>query len=203
MTTPTVAIPPLAARAQRVADRAQFRQSSIPETGALLRALAASKPGGHMLEAGSGTGVGAAWLLDGMDSASRLISLERHPQIANAAKTLLADDDRITVINADAVDWLESYDGPPFDLAFVDTTIIKFHRRDLLFRHLADGALFIADDLLPQDKWMEDHGPRVERFRREILQEPTLFPALVDWASGLVIAAHRYHGAGNGNEARR
>ena len=202
MTTPTVAIPPLAAKAQRVADRAEFRQSSTSETGALLRALAASKPGGLLLEVGSGTGVGAGWLLDGMDSASRLVSLERHPTMANVAKTLLADDDRVTVINADAVDWLESYDGPPFDLAFVDTTVIKFHRRDLLLRHLADGALFIADDLLPQEKWAQDHWPRVERFRREILQEPTLFPALVDWASGLVVATHRDHGAGSGSEAR-
>jgi predicted O-methyltransferase YrrM len=194
MTTPTVEIPPLAVRAQRVANRAQFRQSSIPEAGALLRALAASKPGGLLLEVGSGVGVGAAWLLDGMDSESRLISLERHPKMANVAKTLLADDERVTVINADAVEWLAAYDGPHFDLAFVDTTVIKFDRRDLLFPHLADGALFIADDLLPQDKWGQAHGPRVERFRREILQEPTLFPALVDWASGLVVATHRDRG---------
>jgi predicted O-methyltransferase YrrM len=114
--------------------------------------------------------------------------------MANVAKTLLADDDRVTVVNADAVEWLSAYDGPPFDLAFVDTTVIKFDRRDLLLPHLADGALLIADDLLPQEKWGQAHAPRVERFRREILQEPTLFPALVDWASGLVVATHSDRG---------
>jgi predicted O-methyltransferase YrrM len=191
MTTPTVAIPPLAARAQRVADRAQFELSSQPQTGSLLRTLAASKPGGRMLEVGAGVGVGAAWLLAGMDSASRLITLEKHPQIARVCETLLASDNRIKVINADAVDWLTAYDGPPFDLVFVDTTIVKFQRRDLLFRHMADGALVIADDLLPQEKWTDAHGPRVERLRQEILDEPTLFPTLVDWASGVLVAAHR------------
>src|SRR5947209_2998771 len=39
-------------------------------TGGLLCVLAASKPGGRLLELGTGTGVGTAWLLDGMDSAA-------------------------------------------------------------------------------------------------------------------------------------
>jgi hypothetical protein len=59
--------------------------------------------------------------------------------------------------------------------------------------HMAEGALFIADDLLPQEKWTEDHGPRVERFRREIIAEPDLVGTLIDWGSGLVIAAYRRH----------
>ena len=33
--------------------------------GALLRLMAALKPGGHLLEIGTGTGVGTCWLLDG------------------------------------------------------------------------------------------------------------------------------------------
>jgi len=37
-----------------------FTMGSEPRTGALLRTLAASKPGGRFLELGTGTGVGRA-----------------------------------------------------------------------------------------------------------------------------------------------
>ena len=95
------------------------------------------------------------------------------------------------VITADATEWLEQYEGPPFDLVFVDTTITKFERRNLVYRHLAHGALFIADDLLPQEKWTDEHHPRVQRLRAEIRQEPELVATLVDWASGLLVATYR------------
>ncbi len=194
--TSTTEIPPQAQRALRVAGRAGFALSSDTDTGSLIRTLAATKPGGRMLEVGTGVGVGAAYLLAGMDPTARLITLERGPALANAARTLLAADERVEVVTTDAVEWLTAYDGPPFDLVFVDTTSAKFERRDLLFRHLAPGALFIADDLLPQEKWTEAHLPRVQRFRSEILAEPNLVATLVDWGSGLVIAAHRGPEAG-------
>jgi predicted O-methyltransferase YrrM len=95
------------------------------------------------------------------------------------------------VINADVIDWMEAYDGPPFDFVFADTTKAKFERRDLIYRHLAEGGLLVADDLLPQEKWVESHPERVEKLRREIYDDPDVFPTLVDWASGLLIATHR------------
>jgi predicted O-methyltransferase YrrM len=186
-----VTIPPLVEKIQGIGERAGFRLSSEPQTGAMLRTLAASKPGGRFLEVGAGIGVGSAWLLAGMDDESRLTTLELAPNVASVCRDLLGHDDRATVVTTDASEWLEAYDGAPFDFVFVDTTVTKFERRDLIYRHLANGALFVADDLLPQEKWTEAHHPRVERFRREIMTEPVLVPTLLDWASGLVVAAYR------------
>jgi len=183
--------PPLAVKAQALADRARWGLSSEPWSGALLRTLVATKPGGNILEVGSGVGVGAAWLLDGMDPTARLTTIELFPGLAKACRDILSADPRAEVVNADAVEWLEAYDGPDFDLVFVDTTVAKFERRDLIVAHLATGGLFIADDLLPQEKWTDAHHPRVARFREDIMAEPDLVPTLVDWASGLVIAAYR------------
>jgi len=191
MTDHPVDVPPLSAKAQAIADKAKWGLSSDPKTGALLRTLAASKPGGRILEIGAGVGVGAGWLLAGMDSAARLTTLELFPGLARACASVLAADERAEVVRTDAVEWLTAYSGPPFDLVFVDTTVAKFERRDLVFAHLAHGGLFVADDLLPQEKWTEAHYPRVERFREEIMAEPDLVPTLVDWASGIVIASHR------------
>jgi len=184
-------VPPLVAKAQEIADRGQWRLSSEPRTGALLRTLAASKPGARILEVGSGVGVGSGWLLAGMDETARLTTLEIHQKCAGLCRDLLAPDHRAEVITADATEWLEHYDGSPFDLVFVDTTTAKFDRRDLLFAHMADGALLVADDLLPGPTWTADHPPRVERFRQEIITEPNLVTTLMDWASGLVIATFR------------
>ncbi len=47
---------------------AGFTMASEPKTGALLSVLAASKPGGRLLELGTGTGIGTAWMLSGMDA---------------------------------------------------------------------------------------------------------------------------------------
>jgi predicted O-methyltransferase YrrM len=191
MSDEPINVPPLATKAEAIAERGQWRLSSDHRTGAILRTLVASKPGGRILEVGSGLGVGSAWLLDGMDKQASLTTLEVHEKVAGICRQLLAGDSRVTVITTDANEWLENYDGPPFDLIFVDTTTTKFHRRDLLFANMADGALLIADDLLPGDTWTTDHPERVARFRDEIMAEPDLVPTLIDWASGVVVAAFR------------
>lgn len=59
-----------------------FDMVSELKVGALLAALAATKPGGRFLELGTGTGHGTAWLLSGMDGAS---SVERVVRASHAA----------------------------------------------------------------------------------------------------------------------
>jgi len=51
-------------------NRLGFKMASEPKTGALLSVLAASKQGGKILELGTGTGISATWLLNGMDKNS-------------------------------------------------------------------------------------------------------------------------------------
>jgi len=181
-------IPTMAREAYRIGEEVGFHLSSDVSTGRLLRILAASKPSGRALEVGTGLGAGAAWILDGLDRGSRLTTLEAHPEAAERSRQILSADPRATVVETDAAAWLESYDDPPFDLAFVDTTVVKFERLDLLVRHLAPGGLLVADDLLPQPKWNDTHAERVARFRAEIVDHPALVPLLVDWGSGLLLA---------------
>ena len=53
-----------------------FNMVSEPRVGSFLAALAASKPAGRLLELGTGTGHGTAWLLAGMDATSMLDTVD-------------------------------------------------------------------------------------------------------------------------------
>jgi predicted O-methyltransferase YrrM len=74
-------IPAVLDRIQRETERIGFTRASEPKTGSLLRALAASKPAGQFLALGTGTGVGTAWLLAGMDASSALVSVDSDPVV--------------------------------------------------------------------------------------------------------------------------
>jgi predicted O-methyltransferase YrrM len=79
-----------------------FPMPSEPRTDAMLRVLAASKPGGHLLELGTGTGLSTAWLLDRMDRAARLISIDVDPGPREVAREILGSDPRLEIVTIDA-----------------------------------------------------------------------------------------------------
>src|SRR5215471_16039565 len=79
-----------------------FNMACENTAGALLRALAASKRGRRMLELGTGTGVGTAWLLDGMDPTSRLITVDINAGYQQVAREAFAGDKRLKIVNSDA-----------------------------------------------------------------------------------------------------
>jgi predicted O-methyltransferase YrrM len=184
-------IPPLVAEAIALSEANDDPMASSLRTGGLLRTLAATKPGGLLLELGTGFAVGSAWLASGMDADAQLITLEIDEEAAEASRRLLAKDNRVQVIQTDATVWLEEYSGPRFDFVFVDTTVVKFLRRDVLMPRLAPGAIWVSDDLTPQPKWNPTHAEKVERFLGEIGHEKGLLVTLLDWDSGLMIASRR------------
>lgn len=166
-----------------------FAMSCEARVGSLLATLAASKPGGRILELGTGTGAGAAWLLDGMDPDARLISVEADPTVQAIAVKRLGADARATFVAADADAWLDGYDGAPFDMAFVDCRPGKFHRLADLLALLRVGGLYVVDDLLPQPTWPDDHWPRVAQFLGRLPEVAALRATSMAWASGLIVGA--------------
>src|SRR4029434_9084680 len=73
-----------------------FNMISEAKVGALLATLAASKPGGRVLELGTGTGHGTAWLLSGMDAASTLDTVDNDANVFAVAQRHLGADGRVT-----------------------------------------------------------------------------------------------------------
>src|SRR6267142_5280970 len=83
-----------------------FTMASEPKTGALLAALAASKPGGRLLELGTGTGLGTAWLLAGMNADSRLETVDTDAKVVAVARRHLATDSRVTFHVMDGAEFI-------------------------------------------------------------------------------------------------
>jgi len=164
-----------------------FAMSCDDRTGSLLATLAAAKPGGRILELGTGTGAGAAWLLDGMNVDAQLTTVEADPAVQAIAVNHLGADPRVSFQTSDADTWLSAYDGEPFDLAFVDCRPGKFHRLADLLALLRVGGLYVGDDLLPQATWPPGHQERVDGFLSHLPEIENLRVTTMTWASGLVL----------------
>ena len=83
-----------------------FSMPSDLQTGALLKALAASKPGANLLEIGTGTGLATAWMLAGMDADSSLTSIDSEATYQAIANDCLGHDSRLQLICGDAGEWI-------------------------------------------------------------------------------------------------
>jgi predicted O-methyltransferase YrrM len=180
---------PTALPALRAAAReAGFTMSCEERTGSLLAVLAAVRPGGRILELGTGVGEGTAWLLSGMDGASRLVTVELDAAVQAVAREQLGSDLRVTFVAGDGGEWLEGYDGEPFDLVFADTWPGKFTHLERALELVAPGGTYLIDDLFPQPGWPEAHEASVKRLLAELEGRHDFRSVRLAWAIGLVMA---------------
>ena len=168
-----------------------FRLASEPMTGSLLRALAASKPGGLLLELGTGTGVGTSWLLAGMTPDARLVTVDNDPAVMDVARRHLSGDERVAFHLEDAAVLIGRLPAVAFDLIFADAWVGKFSHLDETLRLLKPGGLYVVDDMLEQDNWPDDHAPKVERLVADLEARGNLVLAKLDWCTGIIIATMR------------
>jgi len=181
--------PPAVERITAEGRAAGLLYGSDARVGALLRSLAASKPGGALLELGTGLGLGAAWLLDGMDARARLTSVDVE-DVGGVARRCLGHDPRLELVVADAADFLERLGSRSFDLIFADAPFGKFFDLERTLDALAPGGLYVVDDMFP-----EAH----DTARRELLEQHVAALAArkdlvltgLPWGTGLVVATRR------------
>jgi predicted O-methyltransferase YrrM len=159
-------------------------------TGALLRALAASKPGGA-LELGTGTGASTAWILDGMDTAATLLTVDSDPKYVEIARRHLGHDRRVTFHVDDGSSFLRGLGNRQFDLIFADTWPGKFDHLEEALELLSSGGLYVIDDLLPQANWPDGHAPKVPALINQLEADRRLALCKLSWSSGIIIATRR------------
>ncbi|MFT4164841.1 MAG: hypothetical protein QM650_06330 [Microlunatus sp.] len=182
----------LASRLRARAQQAGFEQSSTLAVGELLSVLAASKPGGRMLELGTGVGLGVLHLLDGMSADATLVTVELDPILSHIAQEEI-DDSRVEFVIADGADWLETQASTPkagsYDLVFADTWPGKFDHRAEALALIAEGGFYVVDDLLPQHTWPPGHQPKVDTLKAELAELDGWKVVRINDASGVMICS--------------
>jgi predicted O-methyltransferase YrrM len=164
-----------------------FTMASEPKTGSLLRSLAASKPNGNFLELGTGTGVGTAWLLAGMDPGSRLVTVDIDANVVQIAQRHLGHDTRLTFQVMNGAAFLERSAPHQFDFIYADAWPGKFTHLDFALSLLRIGGIYFVDDLLPQASWPEGHTPKVSALIADLAQRRGFVSTQFAWASGLMM----------------
>lgn len=165
---------------------AQFQMNSDVMTGSLLRTLAASKPRSSSLELGTGAGLGACWILDGMDAGSSLVSVENDAKILAIARDEIGADPRLTLIESDGGDFLASCrDG--FDLIYADAWPGKYSHLELGLSLVKPGGIFLVDDMLPQPNWPEGHDAKAAELIAKLEKLPGFRVTKLSWSTGLIL----------------
>jgi predicted O-methyltransferase YrrM len=168
-----------------------FGMMSEARVGALLATLAASKPAGRLLELGTGTGHGTAWLLSGMDAASRLDTVDSDDRVMAVARRHLGADGRVRFHVMDGARFLGGARPAQFDLIYADAWPGKFSHLDEALALLRPGGVYLIDDLLPQANWPEGHAPKVPRLIEDLERRAEFVTVRMAWASGLMLVVRR------------
>ena len=121
----------------------QYRHAARrqPKVGAFLAVLAATKPGGRLLELGTGTGHGTAWLLSGMDSAAHLDSVDTDAAVVGIARRHLEADARVSFHVVDGADFIRQSPRGQYDLIYADAWPGKFSHLDEALALLRPGGM--------------------------------------------------------------
>ncbi len=176
---------------QTRADALGFDMNSGMQVGQFLASLAASKPGGLILELGTGCGLGAAWLLSGMDARSRLVSVDTDEGPQGVARDVLGTDARVTFVLEDGGAVLERADPGSYDLIFADAWPGKFSHLDEALAALNPGGIYVVDDLLPQPNWPNGHQTNVDAYMDDLRGRDGFAFTQMDWATGVVMLVKR------------
>ena len=168
-----------------------FTMASDVLTCSLLRTLAASKPSGKFLELGTGTGLSTAWILNGMDNNSSLISFDNDPAFLEIARRFLGDDERLNLVCSDGGEWVNKNIEEKFDYIFADTWHGKYLLSDEVLSMLNKGGLYIIDDMLPQPNWPEGHDEKALKLITVLENKEDLVLTKQVWATGIIIAVKK------------
>ena len=164
-----------------------FQSWCWPQVGALLRVMASLKPGGRLLEIGTGTGVGTSWLLDGMDATAQLLTIDINPKVQAVARIHLGADPRLTMLCEDAAAAIRRQPPNSLDLIFADGGAGKHVLLDETLALLRSGGIYICDDTKPHPMWPPEHALKIPPLMEALAAKQDFRRVYIDWSSGAVV----------------
>ena len=168
-----------------------FNMASGRGLGSLLRVLAGTVKSGRLLEIGTGTGLSLAWMIDGMDSGSALVSIDNDPELTAIARGFHGHDTRVELLCTDAAAWIRAYNGPKFDLVFADAWPGKYSELPEVLDLIGPGGIYLVDDLLEQPNWPSGHGNYVSGFLSYMESRTDFDCSFLNWETGILLASKK------------
>jgi predicted O-methyltransferase YrrM len=83
-----------------------FSMPSDIYVGTLLKTLITSKPKSNILELGTGIGLSLSWMIDGLDSESRLTTVDNNSELIKIANEFFGTDSRVEIVCQDGSEWI-------------------------------------------------------------------------------------------------
>jgi predicted O-methyltransferase YrrM len=165
--------------------------SSEDGCGRFLSVLAgAVRPGGRILEIGTGSGAGLAWIVAGLGGRTdaEVHSIELDPAVFELATAV----DWPSWVRLHLGDVHELYSSlGAFDLIFADAPGGKWTDLDRTVDALTPGGLLLVDDMQPERWGSADHERLTGQVAATLLGHPGLNAVEISWSSGLILCSRR------------
>ena len=159
--------------------------------GSLLKTLISSKPNSNLLELGTGIGLSLSWMIDGMDTNSKICSIDNDSKLIEIAHSFFRHDERVELVCTDGAEWIQNYKGDKFDLIFADAWPGKYSDLDATLALLKTGGFYIIDDMLTQSNWPEGHQELVYELIDELENRNDLQLTKLNWSTGIIIVTKK------------
>jgi len=181
-------IPTILPKIQRKSEEIGFTMPSDIYIGTFLKTLIASKPKGRFLELGTGIGLSLSWMIEGMDTASHLITVDNDAELIEVAKAFFGADQRLEILCQDGSEWIKSYIGAKFDVVFADAWPGKYSEIDEILDLVQLGGFYIIDDMSAQPNWPDGHQDNVNELVSYLENRKDFTLTKMEWSTGLIIA---------------
>ena len=168
-----------------------FTMPSDLYIGTLLKTLITSKPNGNFLELGTGIGLSLSWMIDGLDAASKLTSIDNDPELCSIAQDFFGNDPRLNIVCADGAEWIKNYEGDSFDLVFADAWPGKYSEIEEILALVKVGGFYVIDDMSAQPNWPTGHQDKVDGLIAYLESRKDFNLTKMNWSTGVVVATKK------------
>lgn len=160
--------------------------------GTLLMTLITSKPKSNILELGTGIGLSLSWMIDGLDSESRLTTVDNNSELIKIANEFFGTDSRVEIVCQDGSEWIKNYKGDNFDLVFADAWPGKYSETDEIFELIRVGGFYVIDDMQSQSNWPDGHPENVDKLIDYLEKREDFSLTKMNWSTGVIIMTKKY-----------
>ncbi len=177
---------------ERKSKEISFGMPSDLYIGSFLKTLIASKPGARVLELGTGIGLSLAWMIDGLDKDSKLITVDNDSELTEIAKGYFGTDSRVEVVCQDGTEWIKEYQGSKFDVIFADAWPGKYSQIEEVLDLVKIGGFYVIDDMSEQPNWPEGHHKKALGLVEFLEKRKDFVITKFNWSTGLILAVKKF-----------